>query len=65
MDLKDKDNPRLVTHDGVVAWMGKGAYQEKYLRLSAVLADLSLRGKNPRIIDMRFEGSAVVKLAKK
>jgi ferric-dicitrate binding protein FerR (iron transport regulator) len=61
--LDEPGNVRILTHDGTMAWLGQGHLQEKEARLAAVLADLAPRGKKSWQIDLRYEDSAVVRVA--
>lgn len=54
---------RLRTHGGATVELGLGNYRAKQARLAAVLSDLAARKRAAALVDMRFEGSAVVKLA--
>ncbi len=53
---------RLRTHSGILAELGLGGYKAKQARLAAVLSDLAARRKRAALVDMRYEGTAVVKL---
>lgn len=61
--LNEGGNVRVLTHDGSVAWLGQGHLQEKEARLAAVLADLAPKGRKAWQIDLRYEDSAVVRVA--
>lgn len=61
--LNESGNVRVLTHDGTVAWLGQGRLQEKEARLAAVLADLAPKGRRAWQIDLRYEDSAVVRVA--
>jgi hypothetical protein len=63
--LSEAGDPRLVTHDGTVASLGRGGLQDKEARLAAVLADLAPKKVKAWQIDMRYENSAVVRMASK
>lgn len=57
------DQVRLKTHNGTWAVLGDAEFSKRQARLSAVLSDLAARKKRASSVDMRFEGSAVVRLA--
>jgi hypothetical protein len=54
---------RLRTHSGMSAELGEGAFQEKLAKLSLVLADLQARKRRAASVDLRFDNTAVVRLA--
>jgi cell division septal protein FtsQ len=53
----------LRTHSGLLALLGSGDLKAKEAKLAAVLMDLEARKKHASQVDMRFENSAVVRLA--
>ncbi len=63
VDLSNPANPKVVTHEGTTAWLGQGDFGVKERHLGLVLRDLAAKGKLASLIDMRFQGSAVVTLA--
>ena len=54
---------RLRFTGGFTAELGEGGFRAKLEKLSAVLADLGARKKRASSVDLRFENSAVVRLA--
>jgi hypothetical protein len=54
---------RLRIHGGIAAELGEDGFRAKQDRLAAVLADLRAKKKRAVNVDLRFENSAVVRLA--
>ena len=50
-------------HGGLSADLGEDAFKKKQQRLVAVLADMNARKKRAASVDLRFENTAVVRLA--
>ena len=63
LDLHDSANVGLLTHDGSRAELGREDLAAKQRRLALVLADLAAKKRRAERVDLRFEGSAVVRLA--
>ncbi len=61
IDLSDPDSPVLVTLDGTRCLLGAGDWRRAQGRLALVLADLAARGRRASQVDLRFEGTAVVR----
>jgi hypothetical protein len=61
--FSDPGNPRIVTHDGTTASLGQGEFGRKEARLASVLADLAPRGKKSWNVDLRYQDSAIVRMA--
>lgn len=61
LDLVDPAQPVLVTHDAARCLMGQGDWAQRQKRLAMVLADLAARRRRPRLVDLRFEDTAVVR----
>lgn len=61
LDLSDPSQPALITHEGVRCLLGDSDWAERQKRLALVLADLAARRRRVGVIDLRFEGTAVVR----
>jgi Cell division protein FtsQ len=61
VDVQDPTQPVLLTLDGVRCLMGDQDWGERQEHLALVLADLAARRRRARQIDLRFEGTAVVR----
>jgi hypothetical protein len=53
----------LRLHNGTLAALGESDFKRKQDRLVAVLADLLAKGKRPGSVDLRYDNTAVVRLA--
>ncbi|HTB23238.1 MAG TPA: cell division protein FtsQ/DivIB [bacterium] len=61
LDLSDPAQPVLLTLDGVRCLMGDADWVQRQEHLALVLADLAARRRRAGQIDLRFEGTAVVR----
>lgn len=59
--LEDPAQPVLLTLDGARCLMGAGDWGEHQRQLALVLADLAARRRRASQIDLRFDGTAVVR----
>jgi len=59
--LDDPAQPVLVTLDGVRCLLGGGDWAERQKRLALVLADLAARRRRVAQVDLRYDGTAVVR----
>lgn len=59
--LEDPAQPVLLTLDGARCLMGSGDWGEHQRQLALVLADLAARRRRASQIDLRFDGTAVVR----
>jgi hypothetical protein len=61
LDVSDPSQPVLLTLDGVRCLMGDSDWPQRQEHLALVLADLAARRRRAGQIDLRFEGTAVVR----
>ena len=54
---------KLVAHGGAVIDLGESDFKRKQAKLAAVLADLGARKKRAGSVDLRYDNTAVVRLA--
>lgn len=61
IDVQDPTQPVLLTLDGVRCLMGDTDWSGRQKHLALVLADLAVRRRRAAQVDLRFEGTAVVR----
>jgi hypothetical protein len=61
IDVQDPTQPILLTLDGVRCLMGDTDWSGRQKHLALVLADLAVRRRRAAQVDLRFEGTAVVR----
>jgi hypothetical protein len=61
VDVQDPAQPVLLTLDGVRCLMGDTDWSGRQKHLALVLADLAVRRRRAAQVDLRFEGTAVVR----
>jgi len=61
IDVQDPAQPVLLTLDGVRCLMGDTDWNGRQKHLALVLADLAVRRRRAVQVDLRFEGTAVVR----
>jgi hypothetical protein len=59
--LGEAGEPVILTHDGTRCLLSREGWETQQERLALVLADLAARRRRVKLIDMRYEDSAVVR----